>query len=155
MMSSMHRSARSLGFFLLFILLAAISCKAPIIGPLLATPTSTSTPTATTTPTLTPTSTPTPTPTPLPETRYELGEKARVYGDWETALGEYQFALQLGPSPEEMAAAEFGIGLTLIEARRYTEALQHLTEFLNKYPEGDLQARVYFLRGRRVFGIVS
>jgi soluble lytic murein transglycosylase len=148
MMSSMHRSARSLGFFLLFILLTVISCKAPVIGPLLATPTSTSTPTATTTPTLTPTSTPTPTPTPLPETRYELGEKARVYGDWETALGEYQFALQLGPSPEEMAAAELGIGLTLIEARRYVEALQHLTEFLNKYPEGDLQARAYFLRGR-------
>ena len=47
-----------------------------------------------------------------------------------------------------MAVAEFGIGLTLVEARRYVEALQYLTEFLDKTPEGDLRARAHFLRGR-------
>jgi soluble lytic murein transglycosylase len=129
-------------------MLAVISCKIPVIAPFFATPTATSTPTATITPTPTPTSTPTPTATPLPETRYELGERARINGDWDTAIEEYQFSLQIAQVPEELASAELGIGLTLVEAGRYYEALQYLTGFLERSPEGDLRARGYFLRGR-------
>ncbi len=69
-------------------------------------------------------------------------------GDWEAALAEYQLVLQLAQDPEELAAAELGIGLTLVEAGRYGEALQHLTGFLDRSPEGDLRARAHFIRGR-------
>jgi soluble lytic murein transglycosylase len=149
----MYRSVRSIGLFILFTMLTVMACRVPIIGPLFATPTATSTPTATMTPTPTPTPTLTPTPTPLPETRYELGEKARMYGDWDNALAEYQLALQITQDSDEQDASELGIGLTLVEAKRYGEAQQYLTDLLERYPEGDLRARAYFLRGRALLGM--
>lgn len=148
MMSGMPRTIRPLGFFLFFTILALISCKVPTIGSLLATPTATSTPTATITPTPTPTSTPTPTPIPLPGTRLELGQEARFYGDWDTALAQYQIVLQIAQDSEDLAAAELGIGLTLMEAGQYYEALQSLTALLERYPDTPLRAHAYFIRAQ-------
>jgi soluble lytic murein transglycosylase len=77
-----------------------------------------------------------------------LGDKARFYGDWETAISEYQFALQLAQDPEDLAFAELGIGLTLVEAGQYVEALQRLTAFLEQYPDSALLGHGFFLRAR-------
>ncbi len=74
------------------------------------------------TPTITPTPTPPPTPTPLPAARVTLGDQELFYGDWETALGEYQTALETSPDPDVQAAARLGIGRTHFLAGDYEQA---------------------------------
>jgi soluble lytic murein transglycosylase len=130
----------------LFIALAVLSCKVPAIGPIFTTPTATVTNTPTATPTPTPTLTPTPTPTPQPSLRLDSGDEARFWGDWDKALSEYQAVLQLTEDPDERAKAELGICLTLVQARRYSEAIQALTAYIDKYPEHALLAHGFFLR---------
>jgi len=144
----MHQLARRLGFLFFTLSIGMMACKIPVIGNILATPTATVTPTATHSPTPTPTLTPTPTPTVLSVTRIEGGDKARLYGDWETALVEYQGALELAQDPHERAAAELGIGFTYLQSGRFYEALQSLTGFLEKYPDDASRADVYFLRAQ-------
>ncbi len=135
--------------FLLSVVLNA-SCGMPIALFATATPTSTMTPTPTLTPTptITPTPTSIPTPTPSPDIQLQTAQHALFNGDWDAALAEFQTVLQLTQDTEIQAAAQLGVGLTLLQARRYPEALQALNDYLDRYPNHDLRGHGFFLRAR-------
>jgi soluble lytic murein transglycosylase len=75
-------------------------------------------------PTFTPS--PSPTPTPQPAARVTLGDRALFYGDWETALEEYQTALEASLDLEVQSAARLGIGRTHFLAGDYEQAQEML-----------------------------
>jgi soluble lytic murein transglycosylase len=85
-------------------------------------------------------------PTPLPLTMIENAERARFNGDWERAINIFQEAQSFTSDPSLSAAAQLGIGKTLLEASRYEEAVAALDEFLLKFPDQDGVADAYFLR---------
>ena len=86
---------------------------------------------ATPMPTLLPTNTPLPTatPTPLPYARIELGDRALFLGDWDSALVEFQQALDTSLDAEVQFAARLGLARTrflmgdLLIAQEQLEAL--------------------------------
>jgi len=86
---------------------------------------------ATPVPTLLPTNTPLPTatPTPLPYARIELGDRALFLGDWDSALVEFQQALDTSLDAEVQFAARLGLARTrflmgdLLLAQEQLEAL--------------------------------
>ena len=88
-------------------------------------------PSASPAPTQLPTNTPLPTatPTPLPYARIELGDRAIFLGDWDSALEEFQQALDTSPDGEVQFAARLGIARThflagdLLAAQEQLEAL--------------------------------
>jgi soluble lytic murein transglycosylase len=140
MMARMHSPARVLSSIAVSLLAVSIACNAPgglAVGP-------------TATPSLTPTSTatpsPTPTPTPAPSERLDKAERARFVGDWGTAIEDYKTVLGGGAPPETLAMAEYGLGLTLVEAERYDQAILALTEFIDGHPDDILLGQAYFLR---------
>ncbi|MEA1977710.1 MAG: tetratricopeptide repeat protein [Chloroflexota bacterium] len=136
----MTRTTAKLGLAVLLVILSILSCQLPGAEP----PGPTATPSHTPTPTAT--STPTPTPTPLPMTMIENAERARFNGDWERAINIYQEAQSFTSDPSLSAAAQLGIGKTLLEASRYEEAVAALDEYLLKFPDHDGVAEATFLR---------
>lgn len=150
MMTSMVQMKVSVRIALMLCLVAGVSCGMPL--PFLATPTplptSTPTPTLTPTPTETPTPTSTPTPIPPPDIQLRTAQQALFFGDWDTALGEFQSALLAAEDDQIRAGAQLGIGLTLLQAKRYSEALQALNDYLLVYPDHDQRGQAYFLRAK-------
>ncbi len=140
MIAFMSRTIAKLGSVVLLVILSILSCKLPSAEP----PGPTATPSHTSTPTAT--STPTPTPTPLPMTMIENAERARFNGDWERAINIFQEAQSFTSDPSLSAAAQLGIGKTLLEASRYDEAVAALDEYLLKFPDQDGVADAHFLR---------
>lgn len=76
----------------------------------------------------------------------ENGERARFNGDWERALNIFQEAQSFTSDPSVSAAAQLGIGKTLLEASRYEEAVAALDEYLLEFPDQDGVADATFLR---------
>ncbi|MFV9675151.1 MAG: tetratricopeptide repeat protein [Anaerolineales bacterium] len=136
----MSRATARLGLVVLLVILSILSCQLPSAEP----PGPTATPSHTPTPTAT--STPTPTPTPLPMTMIENAERARFNGDWERAINIFQEAQSFTSDPSLLAAAQLGIGKTLLEASRYEEAVAALDEYLLKFPDQNGVADATFLR---------
>jgi soluble lytic murein transglycosylase len=104
------------------------------------------TPTSPPTPTPTPVPSPTPTPTPVPAMRLESAEMALFYGDWETALAQYQAAMAAAADLEDQAAAGLGYGMALVRAGRVWEGYEALTRYLDGYPTHADRARGWFYR---------
>lgn len=109
------------------------------------TATPTASPTPTITPTPTPTPTPSPTPTPEPAARVTLGDRALQYGDWESALSEYQTALQASQDRQVQQAAQLGIGRTHLLAGDAQAALAALEQFIQSDPNSPLAPEAYYL----------
>lgn len=136
--------------YLLLILLLSANLTACNAGNALAslrrqtaTPTVTSTPTFTPAPTITPT--PTPTPTPAPAARVVLGDQALQYGDWESALAEYQNALESSQESGIREAAQLGISKTHLLSGKIDQAATSLEQFIQDNPDGSQAATAYFL----------
>jgi soluble lytic murein transglycosylase len=121
--------------------LAAQACNlARVLDPSL--PTSTSQPEATSTPN--PTIAITPAPTLTTEARVEAGDLAFFYGDWDTALDEYQRVLTEGQDQELRAAAMLGIGRTSAAVENYSQARLTLEGMLEAYPDAEARAGAYY-----------
>ena len=140
MIAFVTRTTAKLELVVLLILLSILSCRLPSAEP----PGPTATPSHTPAPTAT--STPTPTPTPLPLTMVENGERARFNGDWERALNIFQEAQSYTSDPRLSAAAQLGMGKTLIEARRFEEAIAALDDYLLRFLDQESAADALFLR---------
>lgn len=82
------------------------------------------------------------------------GERALFNGDWERALNIFQEAQSITSDPSLSAAAQLGIGKTLLEAGRYEEGVVALDDYLLRFPGQDGVADAYFLRaeGRMALG---
>ncbi len=140
MIEFVSRTTAKLGLVVLFVILSILSCRLPSAEP----PEPTAT--ASHTPAPTATSTPTPTPAPLPLTMIENGERARFNGDWERALNIFQEAQSFTSDPSLSAAAQLGIGKTLLEAGRFEEAVAALDDYLLEFPDREGVADATFLR---------
>jgi len=84
----------------------------------------------------------------------ENGERARFNGDWERAINIFKEAQSFASDPLLSAAAQLGIGKTLLEARRFEEAVAALDDYILRFPDQDGVADAYFLRaeGRMALG---
>jgi len=110
----------------------------------------TSTPSATLTPTITPTSTitstPMPTATPIPAVRVDNGDHALSIGDWDTALQEFQSALENSSDPLIEAAARLEIGRTHLKAGNFELAVSVLEDLTTANPgSADMPAAAFYL----------
>ncbi|MBS1248699.1 MAG: Soluble lytic murein transglycosylase [Chloroflexi bacterium] len=134
-------------FLTAFFLIACSSCGVREMLPFLRTPTPTRTATPPPTPTPRPTFTPRPTPTPVtPPTKSSLaGDVAFFYGDWESALTEYQQTLENDPSPTEKNGAMLGLGKTYYQLRNYPTALDTLRNLLISAPDSAHTAEAQFV----------
>ncbi|MBL6966395.1 MAG: transglycosylase SLT domain-containing protein [Anaerolineales bacterium] len=85
-----------------------------------------------------PESPPTPTSTPvtlsLPAISIEDGDRARFYGDWESALLAYSNAYQNNAAAELRSAALLGMARTYYHQAEYQAALDTLQLLFNDYP---------------------
>jgi soluble lytic murein transglycosylase len=105
-------------------------------------------PTSTPQPTLAPTSSSTPIPTAAPtltnEARVDAGDLAFFYGDWDTALSEYQAVLTESQDDELRAAATLGVGQTYAATENFSQARQTLEGLLLAYPNAEARAGAYY-----------
>ncbi|MEA3341566.1 MAG: tetratricopeptide repeat protein, partial [Chloroflexota bacterium] len=67
------------------------------------------------------------------------------YGDWETAISEYQQTLESSPSPQEKSAALLGLGKTYYQLQNYPEALDNLRTLLSSYSDSSTVAEAQFV----------
>jgi len=91
--------------------------------------------------------TPTVTPTPLITERVGVGDLALFYGDYDSALLQYQIALQDSPNPEIRANAKWGEARIYFSEGRNNEALTALQSLITEYPQSVHAAQAYFLQG--------
>ena len=124
------------------VLLASFACTPPAGLPFFPTPT----PTVTSTPT--PTATPTPTPTPIPAVYLDAASRALFYGDWDQAIAEVQTALTWAGDAAAQGEAQLGLGDALLRAGRLAEAVEALTQFVDRFPAHERLAHGFFLRAR-------
>jgi soluble lytic murein transglycosylase len=103
---------------------------------------SSATPSITATSTIPPT--PTSTPTPLPSSHLDKADQAIFYGDWDTALYEYQAALKADPNPENQNITLLGIGRTYYLAGNFDEARDTLLDLITNYPDPEQLPTAYF-----------
>jgi soluble lytic murein transglycosylase len=97
-----------------------------------------------------PTSTPFPTvpPTPIPAARVELGDRAFFNGDWDSALQEYQSALENHPNPEVQSAALLGLGRTYYQLGQFSTALDVLRRIPVEFPDSPHLPETYFAQAQ-------
>jgi soluble lytic murein transglycosylase len=111
----------------------------------------TATPAITLPPELTPNDTSMPTftlsPTPTPEVRVETGDKALFNGDYDTALYEYQAAVDNSTDPDLRAAALWGLGRVQFAIKNNGAALETLWQLTSQYPSSPNAVRAYILLG--------
>ncbi len=126
---------------LLILAQVLVACTAPVSSPETA---------EVVTPTIVPSDTPIPSPeptaTPSPAAFLEQADAALRNGDWDTALGLYQQAQLVAGDPEAQAAAQLGIGRTLLSWGRPAESAQALDQFLAAYSGDARAAEASFLR---------
>ncbi|MCL5429445.1 MAG: tetratricopeptide repeat protein [Chloroflexi bacterium] len=105
-------------------------------------------PTSTSQPSPTPTSSPTPIATPLPtltnEARVKAGDEAFFYGDWDSALREYQRVQTESQDQELRAAATLGVGRTYAAMGNFSQARQALEDLLETFPNSEARAGAYY-----------
>lgn len=142
----MSNSKKALPLVVLIALALACNLPAPFLTAGTPQPDSPLIPSVTPTATLTPL--PSPTPTPPPAARVERGDQALFYGDWDTALAEFQNALETSPDPDVRFAALLGLGKTYFQAGNYTEAQSVLEDLLGKEIDFTLRAEAYFFLGQ-------
>ena len=94
-----------------------------------------------------PTFTPTITPTPLPTARVGVGDEALFNGDYDTALLQYQTALNDSPDPLIRSAAQWGVARIYYAQGRYTETLTALQTLITEFSQTPQFAHAYFLQG--------
>jgi soluble lytic murein transglycosylase len=114
----------------------------------LPTTSSTITPSATPRPSSTPTPSPTPIPTPEPQVLFDSADLAFFYGDWDSALAEYETLQSMPTTPAEQGLAWLGLGKTLFQAGRLQEAVEALNEFTTSFPDHALLADGFFMLGQ-------
>ncbi len=90
------------------------------------------------------TPTPEPSATPLPDVRVHSGEKALFNGDWETALGEYQAALEEASDPKLIAEALLGSARSYFLSNDDSAAIGLLEELIQNYPDASNAATAHF-----------
>lgn len=129
---------------LCLLILLSLACNAVNLLPGRSTATPTITPSPTITPTPTATPTPTPTPTPVPAARVIQGDQAIFNGDWDTALREYQTALDANPDPKIQSAARLGIGRVYYQEGDYMKAQATLEDLLIRFPASPHLSLTYF-----------
>ena len=120
----------------------AASCSESIPMPLLqATPTVTSLPSATPTPAFSPIATVAPSPTPTPvlpaDQALETGLRHQLNGDYQAAIAAYQSILSRGQDSPEAREALYYLGDVYLLDRNYSEAMETLSSFRDKYPEDE------------------
>ena len=86
----------------------------------------------------------TPTPAPPPTARVTQGDRAIFNGDWDSALGEYQAALEASADPEVEMAARLGIGHAQYLAGDYPAAQGTLESLVAEGSESPHIADAYF-----------
>jgi soluble lytic murein transglycosylase len=126
---------------LLILAQVLVACTAPVAPPETA---------GVVPPTMVPSDTPIPSPeptaTPSPIAFLEQADAALRNGDWDTALGLYQQAQRVAGDPETQAAAQIGIGRTLLSWGRPAESAQALDQFLTTVSGDARAAEASFLR---------
>jgi len=98
------------------------------------------------TPTLPPPS-PTPTPTPLWVAPVTSGDLALLYGDWETALADYQNILDTSLDPALRSAAWLGVGRARLLLGNADGAIETLSNFIQHNPNDPYLADAYYFLG--------
>jgi len=98
-------------------------------------------------PTPLPTHTPLPTatPTPLPYARIEMGDRAIFLGDWDSALVEFQQALDSSPDDEVQFAARLGIARTHFLARDLLTSQEQLQALISTDSDLPQLAEAHFV----------
>lgn len=109
------------------------------------TPTATASPPPTHTPTPSATPSPTATPTPLPSTLLERARRDLAYGDYLSALLNFErLALAPDTTEDEQRAAALGIGEVQLRSGSFADAEASLTAFLDSFPQAPESARASF-----------
>ncbi|MFN8382916.1 MAG: tetratricopeptide repeat protein [Anaerolineales bacterium] len=91
--------------------------------------------------------TPTTTPTPPITARVTVGDRAFFNGDYDSALADYQIALQDSPDVLLRASAKWGEARIYYSDERYNETLTALQSLITEYPDSPYLAQAYFLQG--------
>ena len=147
-MKSSHRAHPPFIFITFFLLITTIACsiadRVPELLPSSAPALTTTPPPPPATPLPTPTATLPPTPTPLPAARIDSGDRARFAGDWDTALLEYETALNTSPEANIQSAALLGIGRTRTLAGDPAGAIDALNRLIQSFPQSAHVPYAYF-----------
>ena len=97
-------------------------------------------------PAILPVLTPVPTTMPiLPPLQSTIpGDIFYFYGDWETAITSYLATLDSTSSPEEISAAQLGLGKVYLQKQDYQKGLDYLRQMISTYPDSALVHKAYF-----------
>ncbi len=80
----------------------------------------------------------------IPGARIEIADLAFFNGDWDTALREYQTAIETDPDPEIQSAALLGIGRTRYQMGDHPAALDSLRQAIAQYPDSPHTPAAHF-----------
>lgn len=89
----------------------------------------------------------TPTPTPTPEARVAIAEDAMRNGDYETALAQFQAAVDAS-DPETAAEAMLGVGRVYLLQRLYYEAAHQLGWLIDTGAVGESRTLAFFFQAK-------
>lgn len=134
-------------FILLLVSLAGCNGNVPLTLPFPSGATQTSTATATFTPEPTHTPTPTPSPTPVPAVRIQQADWSLFLGDYESALAEYQTALDTASDDEVKAAALVGMGRAHLLSQNPLLALNYFRQAVQDYSDTYHGKTAYYFLG--------
>jgi soluble lytic murein transglycosylase-like protein/TolA-binding protein len=96
-----------------------------------------------------------PTPTISPEVALAQANSYLTDGHYENAVAAYQTVLASGADANISASASFGLGQAALREGLFTDAVNTLSEFINRYPQDARIAQVYFLRGDAYSGLAQ
>jgi len=91
---------------------------------------------------------PTPSQIVTPGVVIENADQSFFYGDWDSALREYQAAFEGSSDPKIRAAALLGIGRTLFQMGNYPESVDTLLQVVDLYPDFIQHPAAYFALGQ-------
>ena len=101
-----------------------------------------------------PTATIQPTPTVEPEVILRLADRYLLNGYYEDAAATYQTLLnQAGTTPEDRAAAAYGMGEAALREGLFADSVDALTLFIEQFPQDDRLPEAHFLRGDAYLGL--
>ncbi len=112
------------------------------------TPTATLTPLPTSTTVVSPTITPIPVTTPIPvlpaDQALEAGQRHQLNGDYEAAIAAFQSILSSHPDSSEAREALYHLGDVYLLDHNYSEAMEALSLFRERYPDDERYAFANF-----------
>jgi soluble lytic murein transglycosylase len=140
-------------FFISILLLACNLIAQPEVIYVTATPAGTATPQPTIT--STPTATVPPTPTIAPEIALQVADNYLTNGYYENAVGTYQTVINQGDfAPQDIrASAAFGLAQAALREGLFTNAVEAMTGFIEKFPDDSRIPQAHFLRGDAYLGL--